>query len=161
MSTKWRGIDVCEIEKVSRIGGSFGREEMDATFSIYMKSGNKHQFHYNSNKIYKERDNLLDIFNDVNNIPETYTLENNIYISVDGESILFGCRVVDNKGEYIRKTLLEIDELKKQGKIKDEGWRHLLYICPLKIENKQIVYGELNDLYKNQLLALEIDFNEA
>nr|DAU00485.1 MAG TPA: hypothetical protein [Caudoviricetes sp.] len=73
-----------------------------------------------------------------NTISETYLLENEIYIKINNQLIHFGTRCINNLQEYKYLTLKEIDILRIQFKIKDEGWRHLSAITLFSIENNKI-----------------------
>lgn len=156
MGKTWKSINVAEIEKISGVGGKFGQEEMDASFQVKTTTGQVHHFHYNSRKVYEARNELMDLYNAEHNIPETYLLENRMNIKVDDVSIPFGFRVENNKGNYEYKTFLEIEKLTTQGKIRDEGWRHCVYIAVLDIKEGKIVRGDLTEAYEKQLKELSI-----
>jgi hypothetical protein len=155
----WRQTKIADIKSISGIGGRFGRDDLDIYFAAEMKDGNHHFYHYDSRKAYDERNELFDLFIECNHIPETYRLENEMNIQVDGVSVPFGCRVEGIKGDYQYKTFLELDELRKENKILNDGWRHAVYICLFKIE-VGIVHDKLTSAYREQLKALEIEFKE-
>lgn len=155
MQEYWRGIKISGIKYITKGGyNSFG--EPYSYFQVFMNNGDKNTLYFEGHGAGKHRKDLINLFNEYNNIPETYLLENEIDIRVDGESILFGYRVENNLGDYEYKTLVEIEELRKQGKIRDEGWRHLVYICLLEISKGKIVKGKLTEQYKRQLDELVI-----
>jgi hypothetical protein len=74
---------------------------------------------------------------------DMYILENEAHCNINGECIPFGCRVTDEDKNYQYLTLKEIDELRNQFKIKDEGWRHLCFITMLKIEGNKIIHPKV------------------
>ncbi|PPA85006.1 hypothetical protein C4A75_09520 [Brevibacillus laterosporus] len=150
MRKYWRGICIGDIKAISGIGGRFG-EETYTYFNIRMKDKKVITLYFEDVNAYKHRRELKSLFNEYHKIPESYLLENNIHIRVNGEIILFGCRVEDNLDDYVYKTLIELDELKSEGKIRDEGWRHMLFICPLEIENGKVIRGTITDQWQRQL----------
>ena len=77
---------------------------------------------------------ILKEFNEYNNIPEMYLLENEVYVLINGECVHFGTRCINSLQEFEVLTLKEIGKLRKQFKIKDEGWRHASYCQLFKIE---------------------------
>ena len=107
-----------------------------------MKDGNKHTLHYISkDKISyanQARRKIKQILNELNNVPETYLLENEIDARINGTSIKVGYRVENILDDYENFTLQEIEELRKQFKIRDDGWRHLCYIQVLEIEGNKV-----------------------
>lgn len=155
MRKYWNQVEIAEIKSISGVGGSFG-EEVDIYFNVHMKDGKVVQFHYDSRIAYKKRRELKELYNEFNNVPESYQLMNRIYIQVGGVSLPFGERVDNNLDESEYKTFLEIEELTKQGKIIDNGCRQLAYISVLDIQGGKIVRGTLTDAYRKQLDAMEI-----
>ena len=85
----------------------------------------------------KMKTEILKEFNKYNNIPETYLLENEVYITINGETVHFGTRCINNLQDLEVLTLKEIDEMRKQFKIRDEGWRHLSYCQLFSIEENK------------------------
>ena len=81
---------------------------------------------------------ILEKFNEYNNIPESYLLENEVHVWINGEYVHFGTRCINNLDEYEYLTLKEIDELRKQFKIRDKGWRHLARCTLFKIEDNKV-----------------------
>lgn len=159
MREYWRGIKICDIKHITK-GGYNGLNEPYSYFQVVMNNGDKNTLYFDGWKAKDHRKELVQLFNKINNIPETYLLENEIDIKVDGVLISFGCRVENNLGTYEYKTLIEIEELRKQGRIRDEGWRHLLYICLLEISNGKIVKGKVTEQFKKQLDVMGIMINE-
>ncbi|MGG1659475.1 hypothetical protein [Brevibacillus sp. NRS-1366] len=156
MKKYWRGISIKDIKAISGIGGNFG-EEAYSYFTVQMKDEKINTLFFEDRNAYKHRRELKRLFNEYNNISECYLLENDIFIRVDGEVIPFGCRVEDSLNDYIYKTLIELEELKAQGKVKDEGWRHMAFICPLEIENGKVLRGKITDQWKRQLDDMGIE----
>lgn len=164
MRKYWHGLEIKDIKHVGGVGGSFSSDEVNAYFTITLKDENKHTFHYNDRKkVYEQRDEVKTLYNDFNGIPETYLFENEIDCEINGERFNYGYRMIDNLDNYVYKTNLEIAELRKVGKIRDEGWRHLVYICPIKIENNKVIRGTINETSLAQLKALgyEIEFEHG
>ncbi|EOO11293.1 hypothetical protein [Bacillus cereus] len=155
----WNQVEIAEIKSISGVGGRFG-DDMDVYFIVFMKDGSTAQFHYNSRIAYEKRRELKKLYNEFNNVPETYKLMNEADIQVGGVSIPFGVRVDNSLDESEYKTLLEIEELTKQGKIIDNGVRQLAYICLLDIQNGKIVRGTLTDAYRKQLDAMGITYED-
>ncbi|MFJ8247379.1 hypothetical protein [Peribacillus asahii] len=160
MKKYWNSLLLKDIEKVGGVGGRFGTENMNIYFTVLMKDGQKHHFHYDSRRAYDERRELKKLFNEVNNVPEYYLLENEMFLEVGSSRFSFGCRVNNNLDESEYLTNTQIERLKRQGKIRDEGWRHLAYICPLRIENKKVVHGELTEAFKEELDALGVEYED-
>lgn len=155
MRKYWNQVEIAEIEAISGVGGSFG-DDMDVYFTVFMKDESTVQFHYDSRKAFAKRRELKELYNKLNNVPESYKLMNQAHIQVNGVLMLFGERVDNNLDESEIKTFLEIEELNKQGKIIDNGIRQLASICLLSIKNGKIVHGELTDAYRKQLDAMGI-----
>ena len=142
----WNGVKIECIKEV-RPGGFSYNEDVDrsrAYFTLVMKDGKENVMNF----ISKGYDNttgrtsekeIRQIFNEYNNVPEMYILENETFAKINGERVGFGYRVKDNLNEYREFTCREIDELRKEFKIKDEGWRHMLYIEMLTIEGNRVV----------------------
>ena len=134
------GVKIKNIKEISGYGGSPDR----AYFNIIYKDGSKEKMTIitKDNTSYQlvrsiQRDILI-AFNEYNNIPETYLLKNEVHIRVKGEWIHFGTKCENNLQENEYLTLKEIDELRKQFKIRDEGWRQLAAITLFSIENNKI-----------------------
>ena len=90
-------------------------------------------------------------YNEYNNVPDIYVLENGISARINGESIDVGCRCINNLGEYIYFTNKELDKLRSEFKIKDEGWRHLAYIQAFEIEHTKVKGGKIEKKWIDQL----------
>ena len=134
------GVKISEIKKVNGIGGSPDR----AYFHILYKDSSKEIFTIvtkdkTSYKLAREmKKEILEKFNEYNNIPESYLLENEVHVWINGEYVHFGTRCINNLDEYEYLTLKEIDELRKQFKIRDKGWRHLARCTLFKIEDNKV-----------------------
>lgn len=164
MREYWNGVKIKDIKRIGGSGGSFGKDEVDVYFTVEMKDGSKHTFHYNSReKGYEKRIEIKTLYNEFNNIPETYLFENEADCEINGERFRYGCRMQDNLDNSVIKTNLEIAELRKVGKVRDEGWRHLAYICVIKIENNKVIHGTINDVSLAQLKACgyELEFEHG
>lgn len=153
MSNYWRGINVEEIEKVSGIGGSFSRDKDESYtyFKIKMKDGNEITLYFEDRNAYKYRPQLMKIYNELNGITEHYWIKNEAHAIINGEIIHFGARCDSWLGESKYFTLLEIEKLRKEFKIKDDRIRQLAFITLLEIKGNKVVRGELSDTYKEQL----------
>lgn len=167
MQKYWNLIEISDIKEIdtgcSGIYDPEGKGNRE-WFAIKMKNGNKNILHYISqdDKKYAEeaRLEIRKLFNEYNNIPEMYLLENEAFAIINGKLVRFGCRVIDNLGQYILFTQKEIDKFEKQFKIKDEGWRHLLAITMLKIEENKIVFPKkVSQRYLEQLEYMGYDVN--
>lgn len=134
------GVKISDVEKIYGGGGSNNR----AYFHIEYKDGSKERFVIVTNdntsfKLEREmRTELLKAYNDYNNVPEIFLLENEAHVRINGQWVHFGTRCINNLQEYVYLTLKEIEELKKQFKIKDEGWRHLASCTLFRIEGNKI-----------------------
>ncbi|ASA22567.1 hypothetical protein [Paenibacillus donghaensis] len=153
----WNTIKIVDIASVRGVGGRFSDQGDHTYFTVAMKDGQLHTFHYANRDAYAFRRELKGLYNEVNKIGEYYLLENNTYIEVNGESILYGCRVENNLNDYEYKTLLEIETLRREGKIVDEGWRHLCYISLIKIQHGKVVRGVIDDAAIAQIKSLGLD----
>ena len=134
------GVKISEVKKIYGGGGCNDRSYLHVEY----KDGSKETLTIITNdktsfKLERQmRTELLKAFNEYNNIPETFLLENEAHVRINGELVHFGTRCIDNLQQYVYLTLKEIDELRKQFKIKDEGWRHLAACTMFKIENNKI-----------------------
>ena len=134
------GVKISEVKEIYGIGGSADR----ASFHIIYKDGSKETFTIitkdnTSYKLAKEiKTEIKQAYNEYNNIPEIYLLENEIYIYINGQHTHFGTRCIDILDDYVYLTNKEVKELKKQFKIKDEGWRHLSSCTLFRIEGNKI-----------------------
>lgn len=158
MQEHWNTIKISDIKEISDgCGGSYSvNGETHEMFSIKMKDGTHYKLHYFSKDgtRYGEeaRIEIKKLFNKYNKIPDIYILENEAHSYINGKMIKFGYRVIDNLGQYIRFTQKEIDELEKQFKIKDEGWRHMASICMLEIKDNKIIFPKkVPERYLEQL----------
>lgn len=134
------GIKISEIKQIYGGGGSSDI----SYFHIEYKGGSKERFsiYTNDNTSFelerKIRRELLEAFNEYNNVEESYLLENEAHVRINGEWIHFGTRCINNLQEYVYLTLKEVDELRRQFKIKDGGWRHLAACTLFKIEKNRV-----------------------
>lgn len=65
-----------------------------------------------------------------------YTLINKGYAQINGGIKLFGEKIIDENGKEQFLTLLEIEELKKQGQIIDPPLRKIPYLTVICIEKE-------------------------
>ena len=156
---KWKDIDIKEISFIGGIGGRFGKGYASGTddvfYRIILKNGEEIKLQYDDGKsAYNERYALWDEYIKVNNIENKYHIKNDIYVEYNDQSHRFGVRVEDLRGYSEYKTYLEVEKLYEEDKIIDDGYRQLTYICPLKIKGGKIMFGELKDNYKEQLLSM-------
>lgn len=139
----WNGVKIEDIESIGECGGSYLKSGAHEYFTITMKDGSLHTMHYTSKNKERLGENarieIVTKFNEFNNIPETYLLENKASADINGEIIDFGYRVEDNLGKYKYLTLKEIDDYRKKFMIRDEGWRHLCFIKMLTIKNNKVI----------------------
>lgn len=132
-------VEISEIKEIGEICGKLSH----AYFYIKYKDGSREKFTIatKDNTSYelarKMKTEILKEFNKYNNIPETYLLENEVYITINGETVHFGTRCINNLQDLEVLTLKEIDEMRKQFKIRDEGWRHLSYCQLFSIEENK------------------------
>lgn len=121
------------------------------TFRFYEDlGGQEHQ---------KVRDEIINAYNEWNNIPEMYQLMNRVFIKVNGKPIAFGERVQDQAGKSHYFTYKEIEELEKQFKIKDKGWRQLAYIELFEIKNGKC-QKPISQRYVDQLEHMGYDISK-
>ena len=152
-----------EISKVLKIYDSFGSSNR-CSLTIEYKDGSKETLTFitKDNSSFDECRNvkkeLLEAYNKYNNIKETFLLENEAYAKINGEIIHFGTRCKTISDDYVLLTLKEIDNLRKEFKIKDEGWRHLAYIIMLIIKDNKI-NGSVPKRYIEQLEYMGYDTN--
>ena len=150
-----------EISKVSRSDESFGGSDR-CSLEIEYKDGNKEiltfitKDHSSFNERKKVKRELLEAYNEYNNIQETFLLENEAYANINGEIIHFGTRCKTILDDYVLLTLKEIEELRKEFKIKDEGWRHLAGITMLTIKGNKVI-GSVPKRYIEQLEYMGYD----
>lgn len=69
---------------------------------------------------------------------DKYYLENQIHIIINGKYVDFGIRCEDVNGNLINFTHKEIDELDKEFKIVERGWRHLASIILFSITGNKV-----------------------
>ena len=150
-----------EISKVSRIYDSFGGSDR-CSLEIEYKDGSKEiltfitKDHSSFDVCRKIRRELLEAYNEYNNIQETFLLENEAYANINGEIIHFGTRCKTILDDYVLLTLKEIEDLRKEFKIKDEGWRHLAGITMLTIKGNKVI-GSIPKRYIEQLEYMGYD----
>ena len=152
-----------EISKVLRIYDVFGNSDR-CSLTIEYKDGCEEiltfvtKDHSSLNECKKVRRKLLEAYNEYNNIQETFLLENEAYANINGEIIHFGTRCKTISDDYVLLTLKEIDNLRKEFKIKDEGWRHLAAITMLTIKGNKVI-GSVPKRYIEQLEYMGYDTN--
>ena len=134
------GVEISKLSKIYDVSGSNERcsltlEYKDGTREILTFITKDKTSFKECRKVKRE---LLIAYNEYNNIPETFLLENEAYANINGEWVHFGTRCETVLGEYICLTLKEIEELRKKFKIIDNGWRHLAGITMLTIKNNKI-----------------------
>lgn len=135
------GVNIADVERISSYYGSCDR----ASIEVFYKDGGKEKLTFITREenalveIKKLEKELLAAYNEYNNIQETYILENEAYALINGEMIHFGTRCETINKEYKLLTLKEIEELRKQFKIKDNGFRHLALCIMLQIKGNRII----------------------
>lgn len=67
-----------------------------------------------------------------------YRLRNNIFANINGERILVGCTAYDDNDKCHYLTNLEINDLRKELQIYDDGSRTLAYIEIINIQGRTI-----------------------
>lgn len=140
------------------------QEESRSCFTIDTKDGIKHEMNfictgYNPKCGNDKIKEIRKLYNEYNNVHETYLLENTIFIRINGEQIKFGCRCENNVKEYVYLTNLEIDNLRKEFKIRDDGWRHLCYIEAFKIEGNKVNHP-ISQSYLDNLVYMGYDISK-
>ena len=152
-----------EISNVLKIYDSFGSSSR-CSLTIEYKDGSKETLTFitKDNSSFNERrkmkKELLEAYNKYNNIKETFLLENDAYANINGEIIHFGTRCKTISDDYVLLTLKEIEELRKEFKIKDEGWRDLAYITMIAIKDNKVI-GSVPKRYIEQLEYMGYDTN--
>lgn len=157
MKEYWNCIKISDIKS---IGGSYGGTETHQYFTLKMKDNSEHTLHFISHEGKSEgekaRLEIKKLFNEYNNVPETFLLYTNVYGSINGESVKVGYEVENILDRYEYFTLDEIETLRKQFKIKDNGTRSLVYIQVFKIENNEIK-NPIEQRWIDQLSSLGYD----
>lgn len=93
--------------------------------------------------------------------PEVYTLENEMDAYINGERFSFGCRCEGSQSDrYVYLTNKEIDELRKEFRIRDEGWRHLCLIIAVEIKGNKVKGGKISKRYLDQLEYMGFDISK-
>lgn len=67
-----------------------------------------------------------------------FYLENDVHVLINGQYVHFGVRCQDENGEYVYLTNKEIDELNKEFRIVERGWRHAASIVLFSINGNAI-----------------------
>lgn len=67
-----------------------------------------------------------------------YYLENDMHVLINGQYVHFGVRCEDKDGNYVYLTNKEIEELNKNFKIVERGWRHLAAITLFSIKGNKV-----------------------
>lgn len=160
----WNAVKISDIKSVSNgCSGKYSDAKVHEYFSIEMIDGSRHTFNYVSyegkHEGKKARLEIKKLFNEYNNIPETYILENVAHAIINGQTVNFGYSVIDNLGEYVLFTNKEIEQLRKEFKIKDEGWRHLCFIEMLNIKDGKVI-GAIPQRYLEQLEYMGYDISK-
>jgi hypothetical protein len=131
----WRGIPIKDIKYIS---GAGCWTENGKRFDYFLIKMNDNEKEYKI--VYEDcferndaRTEVYTMFNEYHNVPETYRLENEIHAWINGNFTHVGTRVENNVHNYEYKMLYEIEELRKQGKITDNGCRHLAGITAFEI----------------------------
>lgn len=133
----WKGIPIKDIARISGVGCWTENGKRFDYFLINMND-NEREYKMVYEDCYKrneERTEVYTMYNEYHNVPETYELENEIHAWINGNFVYVGTRVENNIGNYEYKMLYEIEELRKQGKITDNGRRHMVGITAFEIVN--------------------------
>jgi hypothetical protein len=142
MQEYWNCIKISDIKFIGGCGGSYGGLETHQYFKVKMKDDSIHTLHFISHEGKSEgekaRLEIKKLFNAYNNIPETFLLYTNVYGRINGQSVHVGYEVENILNQYEYFSLNEVEELRKQFKLKDNGERSLVYIQVFKIEGDKI-----------------------
>jgi excinuclease UvrABC helicase subunit UvrB len=76
--------------------------------------------------------------NYMNNNKEKFKIVNDVFASINGNSIKIGCACYDEQGKVFYFTNTEIDDLRKSFALIDSTSRHLSYIQVLSINDFKI-----------------------
>jgi hypothetical protein len=162
MKEYWNCIKISDIDSIGGCGGSYGGIETHQYFKIKMKDKSINTLHFIShegkNEGEKARLEIKKLFNEYNNVPETFLLYTNVYGRINGESVRVGYEVKNILDEYEYFTLNEIDTLKKQFKIKDNNERSLVYIQVFEIE-ANMIKNPIEERWIKQLETLGYDIS--
>lgn len=169
MTEYWNGIKISDIKDISGVGGSYrliGNKEAREEFTVYMNDGKEKTLYYISNDSFGgkspariERRELKRILNERDNVPEIYYLYTKVYANINGQAIHVGYEVENNINEYENFSLNEIDELRKQFKIGDKGFRSLVYIQVFQIDNNK-VKNPIDQKWIDQLISMGYDISK-
>lgn len=169
------GINICDVKEIGRFTFELHyAEDTDKEkpwskcgFEITYKNDLKDRFVIidsaststeEAREIYQD---LKIAFKEHNNIPEIYTLENEMFAYINGERHAFGCRCIgDMSDRHVCLTNKEIDELRKEFRIRDEGWRHLCLIVAVEIEGNKVKGGKISKRYLDQLEYMGFDVSK-
>lgn len=155
------GVKISEVESIYGGGGSCDR----AYLHVLYKNGHKESFVIvttdgTSFKLESEmRRELMEAFVEYNDIPEKYTLKNTVYATINGISEAVGMNVIDRYGFRVDLTLKEIDRLRKEFKIIDDGWREMSYINVFSIVDGKI-NGKISKKWIDQLEYMQYDISK-
>jgi hypothetical protein len=163
MKEYWNRIKISDIKDVSGVGGSYSDNEVSEYFVITMIDESKNTLHYISKDKIRygniARRELKQILNERDNIPEIYYLYTDIFARINGQVIKVGYEVENILDEYQNFTLNEIEELRKQFKIGDKGFRSLVYIQVFEIKENKIV-KPIEKRWIKQLISMGYDVSK-
>jgi hypothetical protein len=162
MQEYWNCIKISDIESIGGCGGSYGGIETHQYFKINMKDKSIHTLHFISHEGNSEgekaRLEIKKLFNEYNNVPETFLLYTNVYGRINGQSVHVGYEVKNILDQYEYFSLIEIEELRKQFKLKDNGSKSLVYIQIFEIEGNTIE-NPIEERWIKQLETLGYDIS--
>lgn len=155
MNQFWNDVDIEEIKSFSGVGGGSD----SGYFIITMKDDSEKRLDFDSRyDAYQNLYAVKEIYNAYHNVPESYTIENEAFIEINGSSEKFGYLVKDATGRPLDITILQAKEYKKWCKLVETRNRNMSYRTMGKIEFGKVIWGKVDDNFIAQLRTLEYEF---
>lgn len=166
-------INIQDVKGISGVGGHYNYTTETSTeyFTVTLNSDEERYFSFTrklddktARKCKDARRELKKLYNDYNKVPEMYYLYTKVFGRINGSIVHVGYEVENNLDEYEIFSLLEIDELRKQFKIGDRGFRSLVYMQAFQIDGNEIInkidkkwIDQLKDMgYNTDILQYEL-----
>ncbi len=159
----YRGVRLEEIESISRGRTWHDGHLLGQTYFINLKDGTEKMIEYLGTRedidaFNKEIKEVRTKIADLNNVPEQYTVNNTVYIDINGNSVPFGKQCTDRTGERLILTNKEVDMLDKQFKMSYPKFSELTYCQCFGIKNGK-ASGPLPQRYVDNLEYMGYDIS--
>jgi hypothetical protein len=125
----WKDIKIADVEAIYDRTLKYEDGERIDLIKFKMKSGALVELEYadcqERNKDYEE---FFTMFVQYHEVPESYLIKNDVFARINGQSIRIGkyVRTIIGTSKYLMNY--EVEKLRREGKIEDNGRRQMSYI---------------------------------